>query len=566
MPATPCPFCTTPVPEGANYCLKCGRELGDKTVPVAAISPELAVQDQLGKALGNKYEVRRLLGEGGFAQVFEVWDRDLQRKLAVKVLKPDMAWSPAMLERFKQEARAIARLTHSNILPIFFVGDNEGLAYYAMPFVDGVSLADLLQTRGALDPDRALAIARPILEALAHAHENGLVHRDIKPENVMLEASSGRPLLVDFGIAKRLDGSVGLTQTGFVVGSPQYMSPEQALGQGDVDARTDIYAMGAMLFQMVTGTPPYEGATSQEVVGKHLSEPVPIATSRDARIPMWLSEVIVRCMAKRPGERFQSAKMLLQALNSGRLSGPQETVSADRVAKRIQDETVALPTASKPAAVTVVTPKVTPAAAQPPSRSWGKITLLGLLLGLGALVLLSRGHPTLVVENHLVEPIRVVIEGQAKQVAAGAIVELPIKRGRALTAQWYLVRPIGPSGQPLGVDMQGTITELRPRGRVTRRIDASSGEIPVFAPLITNGSSTPIKVTVNAGLVGATPCDCSVRPGSTRAHIGYYTLFENSTVEAATSGDARARFSNLGVEADRETGAVGLRFEDKDFR
>jgi len=580
----PCPTCQTPVPESALFCPQCGTRtgVGDSRVQPGGGSD---VPSRLARALGEKYEVRRLLGEGGFAQVYEVWDTDLQRRLAVKVLKPDIAWSSGMLDRFRQECRSIARLNHANILAIHFVGEGEGLIYYAMPFVEGESLSSLLR-QGALPLDRALSIMRPLLDALAHAHSQGLIHRDIKPDNIMLEASTGRPLLVDFGIAKRIDGAGHQTQTGFVVGTPQYMSPEQALGQGDIDARSDLYAVGAVLFQMVTGTPPFEGETSQEIVGKHLSEPAPIATARNARIPMWLSEVIVRCLAKRPAERFQSAAMLLDAINQGRESGATEAVSAERVAHRVQAEvkTELMTTAERArtlsgAAATISGPRspgrasaqrpqeaartVTTVRARP--RRWLPVVLVLVpLVALGGWFLFGAS-PVLVVENHLVEPIRLVVEGKTMEIAPGAQTETPVKHGGPLVAHWYLVRPTGPGNVPLGVEVQGSITEQSPGGRMAHVVDAGSSELAVFAPLITNATTEPLGVIVNAGLVNAMPCNCRVNPGAVRASIGYYPLFKNSTVQASSPVGTVATFRDLGESVDRSAGTVGLRFERKDF-
>jgi serine/threonine-protein kinase len=574
MPDTPCPTCKTPVPGGALFCPSCGSRTGmgdSRGIP----EPVVDIQGRLARALGPKYEVRRLLGEGGFAQVYEVFDTDLQRRLAVKVLKPDIAWSSGMLERFRQECRSIARLSHPNILAIHFVGEGEGLVYYAMPFVEGDALSTVLRKSGALSVDRALAIVRPLLDALAHAHSQGLIHRDIKPDNIMLEASTGRPLLVDFGIAKRIDGEGHKTQTGFVVGTPQYMSPEQALGQGDLDARSDIYAVGAVLYQMVTGTPPFEGESSQEIVGKHLSEPPPIATAKNAKIPMWLSDIIARCLAKRPAERFQSAAMLLDALNAGRESGAQQPVSAERIAAKLKSDeaTVMLPSSERArtapsAAATVATGAAArPAPPPAPTPGRGRLALLVVLLlaGAGAAWLMLGKPPVLAIDNRLTEPIKVVVGTETFEVPAEGHAEHTLRSKGPLAAQWYLVRPNGPGGKPLGVEMQGSITTPAPKGTVAVEVGAQSGEKAVFAPLVTNTTDQALTITVNAGTVNAISCECSVSPGATRAHIGYYPLFLNSTLQAATPTGAVATFRDLGPQVDRTTGTVGLRFEAKDF-
>ena len=513
---------------------------------------------KLGRALGEKYEVKRLVGSGGFAEVYEVWDKDLERRLAVKVLRPDVAWTAGMVERFQRETRSTAKLEHPNILPIHFVGAGEGLAYYAMPFVDGMSLGDLLKKSGALPPERALAIIIPILDALDHAHKAGLLHRDIKPENIMLDTARGRPLLVDFGIARRLDSGAGkgLTQTGLVIGTPHYMSPEQALGDPNLGPASDIYSLGAVLFQMVTGEPPFDGESSQQIVGKHIADPPPAASEVNRKVPSELSDVILRCLEKQPRDRYHSAAEVIVALEGDQ---PQPKVSKVRSrAMASQAATELLASGERTGARTAPRPV---RASGRRRTAWviiGIVLLLALVGGAGALWFWST-RPTLVFTNSLAVAVDVRVGGQEQRVRAGDRLTLRLTPGRPLDLTWRLQ-------QRLGVAFGDTVAIAKPSGRIFVAATPRPKHGAYFAPLITNETGRPLSITVNAGSGAALSCACIVPPGAVRLGIGYYPLYRNTAVRADDRSSRRsATFRDLGPQVDVK-GTVGLRFRAGDLK
>ncbi len=282
--------------------------------------------DDLNRVLRTAYVVERELGEGGMACVYLAREVKHDRLVALKVLKPELAHAIGS-DRFLREIRVMARLLHPHILPLLDSGEADGLLFYAMPFVEGETLAKRLRREGQLPIDDAIAVARDIASALACAHEHGIVHRDIKPENVLFE--SGQAVVADFGVAAVLNdaGSERLTWTGMSVGTPLYMSPEQASGVADVDPRSDIYSLGCALYEMLAGEPPFTGSSPQNVLVKRLTEaPVSVRRLRSA-VPIWLDEVVDKALQRSPADRFQTADALLRALtvsNSGERVTPLE--------------------------------------------------------------------------------------------------------------------------------------------------------------------------------------------------------------------------------------------------
>jgi dipeptidyl aminopeptidase/acylaminoacyl peptidase len=269
--------------------------------------------DRLTQALANRYRIERELGAGGMATVYLAEDLKHDRKVALKVLRPELA-AVIGAERFLQEIKVTANLQHSHILPLYDSGSADGLLFYVMPYVEGETLRATLDREKQLGVEDAIALTRAIAGALEHAHRQGVIHRDIKPENILLR--DGDPLIADFGIALALSHAGGsrLTETGLSIGTPHYMSPEQAMGDRELDARSDVYSLGAMLYEMLAGDPPYTGSTAQAIVAKVITEKAPLVSTLRDTVPEHVSAAIARALNKLPADRFPTAYGFAQAL------------------------------------------------------------------------------------------------------------------------------------------------------------------------------------------------------------------------------------------------------------
>ncbi len=269
--------------------------------------------DRLAAALADRYRIERELGEGGMATVYLAEDLKHHRRVAIKVLKPELA---AVLgaDRFVQEITTTASLQHPNILPLFDSGTADGFLYYVMPYVEGESLRDRLNREKQLPVQEAVDLTTEVADALQYAHEHGVVHRDIKPENILIHA--GRPMVADFGIALAVSAAAGgrMTETGLSLGTPHYMSPEQATAEPDITGRSDVYSLASVLYEMLTGEPPHLGGSAQQIIMKIVTEePAPVTKLRKS-VPPNVAAAIGKALEKLPADRFDSAREFADAL------------------------------------------------------------------------------------------------------------------------------------------------------------------------------------------------------------------------------------------------------------
>jgi tRNA A-37 threonylcarbamoyl transferase component Bud32/tetratricopeptide (TPR) repeat protein len=269
--------------------------------------------EQLKTALADRYQIESEIGSGGMAVVYRATDLKHDRRVALKVMRPEISASLGS-DRFLREIRIAARLTHPHIVPLYDSGEAAGLLYYVMPFIEGDSLRDRLNRTGPMEINDALQIMREAGSALSHAHTQGIVHRDIKPGNIML--SGGHAVVADFGIARAVTeaGGESLTRTGVSVGTPDYMSPEQASGRQPVDARSDEYSLACVLYEMLVGQPPFTGPTPMAVMARHSLDPVPSVRTLRSTIPAGLEESVNRALSKMPADRFKTVEQFVEAV------------------------------------------------------------------------------------------------------------------------------------------------------------------------------------------------------------------------------------------------------------
>src|SRR5512135_1239092 len=286
---------------------------------------------RLSTALADRYRLERELGQGGMATVYLAHDPKHDRKVAIKVLKPELA---AVLgaDRFVQEIRTTAALQHPHILPLFDSGQADGFLYYVMPYIEGETLRTKLDREHQLSIAEAVKITTEVADALDYAHRHGVIHRDIKPENILLH--DGRPMVADFGIALAVSAAAGgrMTETGLSLGTPHYMSPEQATAEKEITARSDVYSLASVLYETLTGQPPHVGGSAQQIIMKIIAEPVAAVTTLRKSVPPNVAAALTKALEKLPADRFGTAKAFADALGNASFTTMHASAAGGRAA------------------------------------------------------------------------------------------------------------------------------------------------------------------------------------------------------------------------------------------
>ena len=311
-----CPSCQNDNPDGTRFCGRCGRELAARgdTAPSGTATFQTPTRGlDRGTVFARRFEIIEEIGRGGMGTVYKAYDSKIREVVALKLLKPEIASEAEIVERFRNEIKLARQVSHRHVCRTYDLGEEWLSIYISMEYVPGEDLKSFIRRSGHVNEAKAVGLARQIAEGLAEAHRLGVVHRDLKPQNIMIDRD-GNAKIMDFGIARSLQ-TRGATGTGVIIGTPEYMAPEQADGRG-VDHRSDIYSLGAVLFEMVTGRVPFEGRTPLGVVLKHRSEPPADPQTLNAQLSAGLSRIILRCLEKAPERRYQSAADVLADLTA----------------------------------------------------------------------------------------------------------------------------------------------------------------------------------------------------------------------------------------------------------
>src|SRR6185295_15350866 len=272
------------------------------------------LRSRLSTAVGSRYEITDEIGRGGMGVVFRGKDVRLRRSVAIKLLPPELAFREEVRSRFLREAQTAAQLSHPNVVPIYSVDEIDGMVFFVMALVEGESLGAHLKREGRAPLEFTRRVLRDVADALAYAHGRGIIHRDIKPDNILMDRVTGRTLVSDFGIARAAEGDSRLTVTGIAVGTPAYMSPEQAIGERDIDGRSDLYSLGVVGYQMLTGALPFAATNTPAMLMKHINEPPRPLHELRADLPPGIERAVERAMAKQPDQRWPDAAAFRDAL------------------------------------------------------------------------------------------------------------------------------------------------------------------------------------------------------------------------------------------------------------